>query len=110
MDFSMNIYFDPEDMFKETPDITKSVFERMEVNDCQDLYDCIEYIDDTEKFERVEDLIAKSTIEELKPFLTVNEESVRYDECESGECDFKTLAYLVDVKFDVDKFLEVKGE
>ena len=103
--FSMNVYYDADEIIKKPTNITQDVFDRMAVNDCQDLYHGIEEIEDESIFEIVEGFIEKSTIEELKPFISVDEGSIRFDKGESYECDYELLAYLIDITVDIDKML-----
>ena len=103
--FSMNVYYDADEIIKEPTNITQDVFDRMAVNDCHDLYDGIEAIGDEDIFDIIERFITKSTIEELEPFISVDENSIRFDKSESYECDYELLAYIVDVTLDVEKIL-----
>lgn len=103
--FSMNVYYDADEIIKEHTNITQGVFDRMAVNDCYDLYDGIEAIGDEDIFDTIEGFIEKSTIEELKPFISVDEGSIRFDKSETYECDYVYLAYLIDVTLDVEKIL-----
>lgn len=103
--FSMNIYYNPNEIIKETINIEEDVFYRMEENDCQDLYNGIEQIEDKHIFDKVEFIIENSTIEELKPFITTDNNSIRFDEYETSECRYEYLAYLVDITFDVEKII-----
>ena len=103
--FSMNVYYDADEIIKEHTNITQDVFDRMETNDYQDLYNGIEEIEDERVFDTIEGFIEKSTIEELEPFISVDENSIRFDKSESYECDYELLAYIVDVTLDVEKIL-----
>ena len=103
--FSMNVYYDADEIIKEHTNITQDVFDRMEVNDCHDLYYGIEAIGDEDIFDTIEGFIDKSTIEELKPFISVDEDSIRFDKSETHECNYELLAYIVDVTLDVGKIL-----
>lgn len=103
--FSMNVYYDCDEIIKEPTNIKQDVFDRMEINDYHDLYNGIEEIEDEGIFNAIEDFIEKSTIEELKPFISVDEDSIRFDKYESYECDYELLAYLIDVTFDIGKIL-----
>ena len=103
--FSMNVYYDADEIIKEHTNITQDVFDRMAVNDCHDLYDGIEVIGDEDIFDTIEGFIDKSTIEELKPFISVDEGSIRFDKSETYECNYELLAYIVDVRLDVGKIL-----
>lgn len=103
INFSINIYYNPNDIIKETINIEEDVFCRMEGNDCQDLYNGIEQIEDEHIFDKVEFIIENSTIEELKPFITIDNSSIRFDEYETIECNYEYLAYLVNVTFDIEK-------
>lgn len=105
LNFSMNVYYDVDEVINKPMNITQDVFDRMATNDCQDLYNGIEEIEDESIFEIVEGFIEKSTIEELKPFISVDEGSIRFDKCESYECDYELLAYLIDITVDIDKML-----
>ena len=111
INFSMNIYYNPNDIIKETinmeEDVFCRVFCRMEENDCQDLYNGIEQIEDEHIFNKVEFIIENFTIEELKPFITIDNNSIRFDEYETSECRYEYLAYLVDVTFDVEKAINM---
>lgn len=104
--FSMNVYYNPNEIIKETANIQQDVLNRMEENDCQDLYNGIEQIEDENIFDTIESFIENSTIEELNPFISVDKDSVRFDKYESAECDYEWLAYLVNVTFDVEKILK----
>ena len=107
--FSMNVYYDADKIIKEHTNITQDVFDRMEVNDYHDIYNGIEEIEDEDVFNTIAAFIEKSTIEELKPFIAVNEDSIRFDKCESYECNYDFLAYLIDVTLDIGKILiEIK--
>lgn len=101
--FSMNIYYNPNDIIKETINIEEDVFCRMKDNDCQDLYNGIEQIDDKDIFNKVESIIINSTVEELKQFISISNNSIRFDKYETSELDYEQLAYLVDITFDVKK-------
>ena len=103
--FSMNVYYDVDEIINKPTNIQQDVFDRMETNDYQDLYNGIEEIEDENVFDTIECFIEKSTIEELKPFIVVNEDSIRFDKCETYECDCERLAYLIDVTLDIDKVL-----
>ena len=108
--FSMNVYYDADDIINKPTNIQQDVFDRMEVNDYQDLYNGIEEIEDESIFYDIEKFIEKSTIEELKPFISVDENSIRFDKSESYECDYEILAYLIDVTLDIEKMLMVIKE
>jgi len=103
--FSMNVYYDFDEIINKRRNITQDVFDRMAVNDCCDLYNGIEAIGDEDIFDTIEGFIDKSTIEELKPFILVDESSIRFDKSETCECDYVYLAYLIDVTLDVEKIL-----
>ena len=103
--FSMNVYYDFDEIIKEPINIQENVFNRMAANDCQDLYNGIEEIEDECVFDTIERFIEKLTIEELKQFISVDESSIRFDKCETYECDYECLAYLVDVTLDIEKIL-----
>lgn len=105
--FSMNVYYDADEIINKPTNITQDVFDRMATNDCQDLHDGIEEIEDEGIFYTISGFIAKSTVEELKPFISVDEDSIRFDKYESSECDYEYLAYLIDVTFDIEKILMV---
>ena len=104
---SMNVYYDPNEIINKFTDIKQDVFDRMEVNDCHDLYDGIEAISDEDIFDTIESFIERTTIEELKPFISVNEDSIRFDNSESYECDYVSLAYLIDITLDIEKMLMI---
>lgn len=108
--FSIDVYYDTDEIIKEPTNITQNVFDRMAANDCHDLYDGIEAIGDEDVFDIIEDFIKKSTIEELKLFISVDEGSIRFDKSESYECDYELLAYIVDVTLDVEKILMAMKE
>ena len=103
--FSMNVYYDVDEIINKPTNIQQDVFNRMETNDYQDLYNGIEEIEDESVFDTIEGFIEKSTIEELKPFIAVDEDSIRFDKCETYECNCELLAYLIDVTLDIKKIL-----
>ena len=105
IEFSMNVYFKPNNIIKESVTVQERVLDRMEENDCQDLYNSIDRIEDESVYDILGDFIEKSTMEELKPFISVDEDSIRFDEYETSECDHGWLAYLVDVTLDIEKIL-----
>ena len=103
--FSMNVYYTPNEIINGITNIKQDTINRMEENDCQDLYNGIEQIEDENIFDTVESFIENSTMEELCQFISVDKDSIRFDKYESGECDYNWLAYLVDVTFDIEKIL-----
>ena len=103
--FSMNVYYNVNEINKKNTNVQEDVLNRMGENDCQDLYNGIEQIEDEDIYDILGNFIENSTIEQLKQVISVDEDSLRFDKTETYECDYEWLAYLVDVTFDIEKVL-----
>lgn len=106
MKFDMNIYYDAKDLIMKKVSITNDVFCRLGENDCADLYNNLDTIEDEDIANTVCKFISNASIEELKEYINVDENSIRYDGEETYYCNRRTLAYLVSVEFDVEKLVE----
>lgn len=106
MKFNMNIYYDAKDLIMKKVNITNDVFCRLGENDCADLYNNLDTIEDENIANEICKFISNASIEELKEYICVDENSVRYDGEETFCCNRRTLAYLVSVEFDVEKLVD----
>lgn len=111
MKIKMNIYYDPNDLIRNKQNITNDVFNRFEENNCQDIYNYLYSIEDEDIEEAAQNFLDNMSIEEIKKYVTVDEDSVQYDDYETSECDYEMFAYLVTIDFDIDKLInKIKDE
>lgn len=106
MKFDMNIYYDAKDLIMKNVNITNDVFCRLGENDCADLYNHLDAIEDEDIANKVCEFVSNASMEELKEYINVDESSTRYDGEETYYCNRRTLAYLVSVEFDVEKLVD----
>ena len=103
---SMNLYYSAEDLVNtDKRNLIKDVFDRFCENDYADLFNAIDYIEDYNIYDLLDEFIGTASDEELKKYITVDETSIRYDDYETRECNRGTIAYLIDINFDIDRLV-----
>lgn len=91
---------------KKNVNIRDDVFNRFIENDCSDLYNNLDKIEDENIANAICKFISNASIEDLKEYIRVDENSTRYDGEETYYCNRRTLAYLVSVEFGVEKLVD----
>ena len=103
---SMNLYYSAEDLVHSNKkNLIKDVFNRFGENDSNDLFNAIDYIEDNNTYDLLDEFIGTASNDKLKEYLTIDETSIRYDDYETRECNRGTIAYLIDIYFDIDKLV-----
>lgn len=105
MKFYMNLYYDAKDLIMKKIDIKNDIFNGFGKNNFENLYNRLYKIKDNNIANKVCKFISNASVEELKEYIRVDESSVRYDGEETNYCNRRTLAYLVDIEFDVEKLV-----
>ena len=101
----MNIYYNPDNMHNFAKDLKATVLARLQENDCQDLYNGIEQIENEKIFDIIEIFIKNTNFDKLSKLITVDETSLKFDKGETLECELNWLAYTVNITLDIKTIL-----
>lgn len=114
MKFYTNFYCNANDLIRkkiDKIDIENDIFNRWSEDNFENIYNRLNEIENDENISnKACKFIKNASIEELKEYVTVYEDSIRYDKEETNHCDCTTLAYLVDINIDLDKLIKKINE
>ena len=110
MKFYTNFYCDANDLIRKKinkADIENDIFNRWGEDNFENVYNRLNEIEDDKNIvNKACKFIKNASIEELKEYVTVYENSIRYEKEETSHCDCTTLAYLVDIDIDFIKLIK----